>query len=189
MPNEYLNNKLLESFIIRFQKAKKDKAEYEKIFLKLKKSRNKRVKRISISGIITQEQYEIEFELCMKEYTETQEWLTGAFYTLAENISKYDASRYPKFNLIDPEDAIQEGVIVCFDKIDRFDPTKGHAFSYFTQIQINSNRQLYRSSKSYSEFKRKYQDVFIQNNPDDYVVKRSKERVLRIAAKNSHEQN
>ena len=79
--------------------------------------------------------------------------LTIAFYLLSENIV-----RYRKFNLIDADDAIQEGVMICFEKVDRFDPSKGKAFNYMTTCIINHFRQLYRTARNYNELKKKYQD-------------------------------
>jgi DNA-directed RNA polymerase specialized sigma subunit len=77
--------------------------------------------------------------------------LAVAFFTLSENIV-----RYAKFQLIDADDAIQEGVMICFDKIDRFDPRKGKAFNYMTTCILNHFRQLYRTARNYNELKRKY---------------------------------
>ena len=99
---------------------------------------------------------EKEFKIISSEYEEVQEQLAIAFYTLSENIV-----RYAKFNLIDQDDAVQEGVMICFEKIDRFDPDKGKAFNYMTTCILNHFRQLYRTARNYNELKRKYLD-FIQ---------------------------
>jgi DNA-directed RNA polymerase specialized sigma subunit len=77
--------------------------------------------------------------------------LAIAFFTLSENIV-----RYAKFKLIDQDDAVQEGVMICFDKIERFDSRKGKAFNYMTTCILNHFRQLYRTSRNYNELKIKY---------------------------------
>jgi DNA-directed RNA polymerase specialized sigma24 family protein len=56
---------------------------------------------------------------------------------------------------------VQEGVMICFEKIDRFDPKKGKAFNYMTTCVLNHFRQLYRTARNYNELKRKYLD-FVQ---------------------------
>ena len=86
-------------------------------------------------------------------YVEMQRQLAMAFYTLSENIV-----RYAKFNLIDQDDAIQEGVMICFEKIDRFDPQKGKAFNYMTTCILNHFRQMYRTARNYNELKKRYLD-------------------------------
>jgi DNA-directed RNA polymerase specialized sigma subunit len=86
-------------------------------------------------------------------YEDTQKDLAKAFYTLSENIV-----RYAKFNLIDPDDSVQEGVLICFEKLDRFDPRFGKAFNYMTTCILNHFKQLYRSARNYTELKKKYQE-------------------------------
>lgn len=86
-----------------------------------------------------------------KMHDESKNKLAVAFFTLSENIV-----RYAKFQLIDADDAIQEGVLICFDKIDRFDSRKGKAFNYMTTCILNHFRQLYRTARNYNELKKKY---------------------------------
>jgi hypothetical protein len=50
----------------------------------------------------------------VQEHEECKRTLASAFFTLSENIV-----RYAKFQLIDADDAVQEGVMICFDKIDQ----------------------------------------------------------------------
>ena len=90
-------------------------------------------------------------------YESTQGNLAIAFYTLSENIV-----RYAKFNLIDADDAVQEGVLVCFEKLDRFNPKFGKAFNYMTTCILNHFKQLYRSARNYNELKKRYQDFMIK---------------------------
>jgi hypothetical protein len=47
-------------------------------------------------------------------------------------------------------------VMICFEKIDRFDPRKGKAFNYMTTCILNHFRQLYRTARNYNELKKKY---------------------------------
>src|SRR5688572_996449 len=91
------------------------------------------------------------------EYNEAQTELATLFYLLAENII-----RAFKFRLIEYEDALQEGVMICFDKLDRFNPNyrgkngqKAKAFNYMTTCTLNHYKQLYRSAKNYGELKKK----------------------------------
>ena len=85
--------------------------------------------------------------------------------------------QYTKFNLIDADDAVQESVMVCFDKIDRFFPSKGKAFNYMTTVIWNSLRQLYRSAKSYNEFKKKLGD-FLELSEGRTAIKNGKKIIL-----------
>ena len=95
----------------------------------------------------------LSYQEALATYEESQQQLASAFYTLSENIV-----RYAKFNLIDADDAVQEGVMICFEKIEKFNPIKGKAFNYFTTCVLNHYRQLYRSARNYNELKRKYLD-------------------------------
>ena len=156
MATEYLNNKVFEKLIVRFQHAKKERLKYSLLMEDIKGAQvrtQKRAKYTQPKGWLT---VETHFGSVSGEFTASQEDLAVAFYTLSENIV-----RYAKFNLIDQDDAIQEGVMICFEKIDRFDPTKGKAFNYLTTCVLNHFRQLYRTARNYNELKRKYLD-FIQ---------------------------
>lgn len=95
-----------------------------------------------------------------KAYQAAQRELATAFYLLAENII-----RAFNFQLIDKDDALQEGVMICFEKIDRYDPNhvgkngqKSKAFNYMTTCCLNHYRQLYRTAKNYIELKKRYQE-------------------------------
>ena len=77
--------------------------------------------------------------------------ITICFYLLSDNII-----RAFNFKLIDKEDALQEGVLACLSKVERFDPNRGKAFSWFTTIILNHFRQLYRSCKNDINLKRRY---------------------------------
>lgn len=153
MATEYLNNKIFEKLIVRFQQAKKEKTKFSLLVDDIKGALARTIKRgkyQSPQGWVGVQQ---KFGVISNEYAESQEDLAMAFYTLSENIV-----RYAKFNLIDQDDAIQEGVMICFEKIDRFDPQKGKAFNYMTTCVLNHFRQLYRTARNYNELKRKYLD-------------------------------
>lgn len=87
------------------------------------------------------------------EFDQSQLELAAAFYTLAKNII-----RAFKFQLVDKDDALQEGVMICFEKLHRFDPKIGRAFNFCTTIILNHYRQLYRTAKNYNELKIRYHD-------------------------------
>lgn len=147
MASEYLNNKNLEKVIISFQKIKKYKNMYGYLIKNINEQKSKENEPESWIYI------KQEYNNTLNDYDITQKKLAEAFYTLSENIV-----RYAKFNLIDPDDSVQEGVLICFEKLDRFDPRYGKAFNYMTTCILNHFKQLYRSARNYSELKKKYQD-------------------------------
>ncbi len=157
MATEYLNNKNFEKIISIFQEVKKERGKYELIIEDIKSTALRTAKRNKFqmpeSWVVAQAEYDailVRFENAQKE-------LAHAFYILSENIV-----RYAKFDLIDPDDAVQECVMICFEKIDRFDPSKGKAFNYLTTCNMNALRQLYRGARNYGELKKKYHE-FVQN--------------------------
>ena len=90
----------------------------------------------------------------VRTHEEMRTGLAKAFYLLSENIV-----RYAHYELVDEQDAIQEGVLISFEKIDRFDPSKGKAFNYMTTCIWNHYRQLYRLARNYTRLQKRYQDV------------------------------
>lgn len=84
-----------------------------------------------------------------------KEKLSEAFYWLAELVVDQFKANIP----VDRDDAIQEGVMICWEKLPRYDRTKGVAFNFFTTIIISLLRQTYRASKNYQELKRRYQEA------------------------------
>jgi DNA-directed RNA polymerase specialized sigma subunit len=159
MSTEYLNNKTFERLIIKFQDCKRQKIKYQYFITDIKDT-DLRIKNNSLhkkpelwSNI------EKDFVVVHLNYQDSQKELATAFYTLSENIV-----RYAKFNLIDIDDAVQEGVMICFEKIDRFDPEKGKAFNYMTTCILNHFRQMYRTARNYNELKKRYLEwIKIQN--------------------------
>lgn len=155
MTNEYLNNKKFESIISKFQQCQREKNKYHMLLEELKDSQQRKdirkaSKKREETALVKIESSYLDY---CNQFTDAQKDLALAFYTLSQNIVGY-----AKFNLIDVDDAVQEGVMICFQKVDRFDPVKGKAFNYMTTCILNHFRQLYRTARSYNEFKKKYGD-------------------------------
>lgn len=151
--NEYLNNKNFEKIINDFQNSK---LEQQKIGILIQEIRDtlqrKKIRKVDSSLNKSKlREKEIELEAAFDLHEKSKQKLAEAFFTLSENIV-----RYAKFKLIDQDDAIQEGVMICFDKINRFDSRKGKAFNYMTTCILNHFRQLYRTSRNYNELKMRY---------------------------------
>lgn len=153
MATEYLNNKTFETLIVLFQKTKQDKTKYQMFIDDMRATEKRTSKRGKYQKPETWLNAEKKYHEITYQFQDVQDQLAAAFYILSENIV-----RYAKFNLIDQDDAIQEGVLICFEKIDRFDTNKGKAFNYLTTCVLNHLRQLYRTSRNYNELKRKYLD-------------------------------
>lgn len=170
MANEYINNRTFESVIHAYQFFKRQQAKYELIIKDLKETNDRRVAKY---GDETKKHALLESERLHKEscesFKEFQNQLAHAFYILSENIANY-----AKFSGIDIDDAIQEGVLICFEKINRFDPRKGKAFNYMTTCILNHFRQLYRSARNYNELKKRYQN-FLSEKFETIVIRNGKE--------------
>lgn len=151
--NEYLNNKNFERLINEFQNSKKDQVKIGILMQDIRETMHrKRARKVDASLNRSQlRDKERELESAHDLHEESKKKLAIAFFTLSENIV-----RYAKFKLIDQDDAVQEGVMICFDKIERFDSRKGKAFNYMTTCILNHFRQLYRTSRNYNELKIKY---------------------------------
>lgn len=98
-----------------------------------------------------------------EQYDQLQEQLAYFFYELSENIIKAFG-----FKLIDHDDALQEGVLIALQKVDRFDHSyvgrngkKAKAFNYMTTCILNHFRQLYRGAKNHHELQRRYYEHLI----------------------------
>jgi hypothetical protein len=153
MSSEYLNNKFFEKIITQFQNSKKEKSKLEILVEDIKFTIDrKKIKKIDFSRNKDDLKNKLEsYQNAIDQHDEAKKHLAIAFFTLSENIV-----RYAKFQLIDIDDAVQEGVMICFEKINRFDPRKGKAFNYMTTCILNHFRQLYRSARNYNELKKKY---------------------------------
>lgn len=107
-----------------------------------------------------------------KEFIEIEDKLVKVFYILVDNIS-----RAFKFQLIEAEDMMQEAVMLCFEKLHRFDPDyvspitgkKSRLFNFLSTIVLNAARQLYRNSKSHKQLQERYFDHLSKNN-HDYIM-------------------
>lgn len=67
--------------------------------------------------------------------------LCNLFTSLVEEIIR-------SYSWFDVDDAIQEGVLICFEKVDKFDLAKGKAFNFFTTIIMCRLRQHRRKLKT-----------------------------------------
>lgn len=169
MSSEYLNNKSFESIIIRFQTAKKQQNKF-KILLEDFNTQLIKIqsKSCMIIPLILEQS---ELSQASTDLTSAQKILAEAFYTLSKNIV-----RYAKFSNIDEDDAIQEGVLICFERVEKFDPSKGKAFNYMTTCILNHFRQLWRTAKNYNELKKKYSKIFAIKNGNPVMTGRKKEK-------------
>lgn len=170
MGSEYLNNKVFENIIAKFQTTKKQQARYELIIEDLQDMASRKTIRNKCSekDMLLLNSNKKTYDEIILDHMDSKQELAIAFYTLSENIVNY-----ARFNLIDADDAVQEGVMICFEKINRFDPRKGKAFNYMTTCILNHFRQLYRTARNYNELKRKYlrhlqmqSQILIQNGKE-----------------------
>ena len=171
MSSEYLNNRTFESVIYSFQHYKRQMQKYEFIISDLKETNDRRVlKYEDDSKKQPLEENEVLHKEACTSFKDFQEQLAYAFYILSRNIANY-----AKFNGIDIDDAVQEGVLICFEKIDRFDPRKGKAFNYMTTCILNHFRQLYRSARNYNELKKRY-SIFLQDRLECNIMKNMRDK-------------
>jgi hypothetical protein len=169
MSSEYLNNKSFESIIIRFQTAKKQQNKFQILLEDLNFQRS--IFQVKNSVMVPLALDNIEIVRASDDLTSAQKILADAFYTLSKNIV-----RYAKFSNIDEDDAIQEGVLICFERVEKFDPSKGKAFNYMTTCILNHFRQLWRTAKNYNELKKKYSKIFAIKNGNPVMSGRKKEK-------------
>jgi hypothetical protein len=80
-----------------------------------------------------------------------------ALWRLANNIIKFVNFKGVEKAFKDKINTTSYMVAFAFIKIERYDPTKGKAFNFFTTIMLSWLRQVYRSNKNYSELKAKYE--------------------------------
>lgn len=174
MKKEYLNNKMFEEVVVDFQKYKRAKRKNEILLEAISlKNISKRNDKSKIHFEKIREKLSIEQSNVAKEYFESTELLTKCFYLLSQNII-----RYAKFRHIDAEDAVQEGVLICFEKIDRFHTSKGKAFNYMTTCILNHFRQLYRSCKNYMELKKRFKTFLIEKHMRSVVYWNGREIIM-----------
>lgn len=159
---------------------KREKARFELILNDYKETHKRRLEKYN------DDQKKDKLELIEKhhgiicsEYNKHQDYLACAFYLLSENIANH-----AKFQGVDIDDAIQEGVLICFEKVDRFNPKyigkngqKAKAFNYMTTCIYNHLRQLYRSQKNYSELKKRVFSHLLDQSEFAIVFKNGQERM------------
>ena len=90
------------------------------------------------------------------------------FYPLAEEVVNY----FGKFAACERDDAIQECVLIAFEKLHRFDPEKGKAKNYFTTLMLSILRMTFRKSKNYVELKSKYKE-YLRKHFDEKAQQRA----------------
>ena len=180
MASEYLNNKKFEQSILVFSLLKREKARCELILCDFEETHNRRfvkykddVKKDQLAAVL--DDYK---NVCLK-FHQHQEQLACAFYLLSENIANY-----AKFQGVDIDDAIQEGVLICFTKVDRFNPNyvgkngqKAKAFNYMTTCILNHYRQLYRSARNYNELKKRVFKHMLDHADSTVMFKNGHERM------------
>jgi DNA-directed RNA polymerase specialized sigma24 family protein len=173
MSTEYLNNKVLEASIQRFQRLKKEKTKCQLIMEDYTQSLGKRKSKKLLAD---HKKFSEAYDAVVVEYVQSQHELASHFYELSNNLFNF-----AKFAFLDVDDAIQEGVMICFEKIDRFNPNyvgkggqKAKAFNYLTTCILNHFRQLYRSARNYNELKRKYTD-YVESQCNGFIVKNRRE--------------
>lgn len=172
MASEYLNNKSFESIIQAFQFYKRKKRKCELVVSDLQQTHDRRRSKYkdNCKKAVLEKSKQLYKESC-DYYKDYQEQLANAFYILSQNIANW-----AKFSGIDIDDAIQEGVLICFEKIDRFDPRKGKAFNYMSTCILNHFRQLYRSARNYNELKKRYH-TFLQEKFENVFWMNGKEKM------------
>jgi len=160
MKNEYLNNRELEKYICLFQQTKKDKTKYEMFLTEIKECLLINERKIPE----TWNKINPLYDQTLLDFEKYEQWLTNAFCKLSQNLA---GSK--RFRFIDIDDAIQEGIIICFLKLDGFVQGRGKAFSYMTTCVLNHFKQMYRSARNYNEFKKKYQNYYEIKYEDNLV--------------------
>lgn len=180
MANEYLNNEDFESVIRSFQFYKRQKVKHEQIVEDLKQTHERRQLKYqddekSSDYLKAEEKYQ---EVC-QNLSECQEKLAYSFYVLCENIAQYS---FAKGLVKDVDEAIQEGVVICLEKVDRFNPNyigkngqKAKAFNYMTTCIFNHFRQMFRSFRNYNELKKRYH-LFLQERCENVFMRNGQER-------------
>jgi hypothetical protein len=168
LSSQYLDNTKFESIIEHYQRTQKEKLRYELMVEDLAGSAERKKDGGNPDAV---KAAKVNLDRVSREYKDCQQALAIQFYILAESIV-----RWRNFSLIDDEDAVQEGVLTCFEKLDRFDSSKGSAFNYLTTCVLNQFRQLWRSARNYNELKIKYQD-FLCSSFEDFVARNLRERI------------
>lgn len=171
--SEYLNNKELEKNINQFQAAKRERSRQSLIIGDLGETvARKKLKKCELkreSSLLRK--HRTMYHKACDDQSESEKRLAANFYTLSENIV-----RWAKFQLLEAEDGVQEGVMICFEKIARFDSRKGAAFNYLTTCIYNHLKQMYRTNRNFNELKKKYHE-FLSVQQRQIIYRNGKEVV------------
>ena len=104
----------------------------------------------------------------LSEAKDLEEQLAGMFYTLTHNIIVGF-----KFKTLDYDDALQEGVCIALQRLEKFDPShvgangkKAKAFNYLTTCILNHMRQLFRNSMRVQDTHRRYHEHLTTQQTD-----------------------
>lgn len=183
MATEYLSNSFLEDAIQRFKKSRQDKIRFQLFIEDINNSNKKRQKheKEPIQDIAV---YSELYSDASKRFDESNSDLATSFMKLSEHLV-----RYAKDIIVDSDDAIQEGAVICFAKLEQFNPNfigkdgkKAKAFNYMTTCILNHFRQIFRTHKNYRDLKErfkqfqmmKYSGISIRNGREihnkDYAI-------------------
>jgi hypothetical protein len=168
MATEYLNNKFLEKTIKEYRFYRQEKEKYIFIIKDLKESFEIREKNKK-KQVHSLKDYEEKYNNVLENYENYKLDLANSFKKLSENLVAY-----AKEIIIDEDDAIQEGIMICFEKMDKFNPEFGKAFNYMTTCIINHYRYMYRSDKNYKDLKQKFKS-YLENKNSNSFIKNGKE--------------
>lgn len=169
MATEYLSNKFLEDAILRFKKHKQEKTRYKLIVEDMSMSNEKRKINCLIPLFSDVDIYVQKYKNSEYHFEKSKNDLAQSFMVLSQHLV-----RYAKDIIIDQDDAVQEGVMICFDKIDRFNPEMGKAFNYMTTCILNHYRQIYRTDKNYRDLKERFKE-FIIARTNGVIIRNGKE--------------
>ena len=157
MAAEYLSNSFLEDAIQRFKKSKQDKIRFRLFIEDINLSNQKRLNHKK-EFIYDVTDYSDLYTDAISRFDKSNSDLAISFMTLSEHLV-----RYAKDIIVDPDDAIQEGAMICFAKLEQFNPNfigkdgkKAKAFNYMTTCILNHFRQIYRTDKNYRELKERF---------------------------------
>jgi dimeric dUTPase (all-alpha-NTP-PPase superfamily) len=167
----YLDNEALEASIFKYVMSRKASERCVMAIEDFKKS-------IDVGNKKSKEFLDKKIKQKIAEdkiFEETRNALAQSFTVLANRITSFK-----DYLFVDKEDAAQEFVLICFDKLDRFDPdyrgptgAKTKAFNYLTTCVFHHYSALWRSGRSYAELKAKYLAFYEYFKQENVKIKRS----------------
>lgn len=86
--------------------------------------------------------------------------LSEMFYKLVNGVINGTSLKYfSKYTSLSREDLLQQGVLKCFQELDKFDPQRGNAFSFFSvivkyELILYINKNLFFSEFSEHQYTR-----------------------------------